>query len=66
MVTIDRNAHLDDLADFITCHHACGQLTGDPTEPAAQGYMLTVGRGCGVVFMRWVTPQEAAWELILS
>jgi hypothetical protein len=54
---------LDDVAEFITHHRPCGQLTGDATEPEANGYMVTVGCSCGVTFMRWVTPEEAADEL---
>jgi hypothetical protein len=42
------------------------RLTGDATEPGANGYMLTVDCSCGVVFMRWVTPAAAAEELALS
>jgi hypothetical protein len=46
---------LADLADFVTRHRACGQLTGDATEPAPEGYMLSVACSCGVTFLRWVT-----------
>jgi len=44
----------------------CGQLTGDATEPEANGYMVTVGCSCGVAFLRWVTLEEAAMELEMS
>jgi hypothetical protein len=50
---------LADLAEFVTRHRPCGQLTGDATEPAANGYMVTVTCSCGVVFLRWVTPEDA-------
>ena len=43
---------LAELADFVTRHRPCGQLTGDATEPGANGYMVTVGCSCGVVFRR--------------
>jgi hypothetical protein len=59
-------ADLADLADFVTRHRACVQLTGDATEPEANGYMVTVACSCGGVFMRWVTPEEAADELVMS
>src|SRR5262249_14727942 len=36
---------------------------GDATEPASNGYRLTVACACGVVFERWVTPQEAYADL---
>ena len=39
---------LADLADFVTSHRPCGQVTGDATEPAAEGYLVTVGCSCGV------------------
>jgi hypothetical protein len=55
-----------DLADFVTRHRPCGLLTGDATEPAPNGYMVTVACSCGVVFMRWVTPEEAMRELVMS
>jgi hypothetical protein len=57
---------LADLADFVTRRRPCGQLTGDATEPAANGYMVTVACSCGVVFLRWVTPEEAMRELVVS
>jgi len=37
---------LDELADFVARHRPCGQLTGDATEPAPEGYLLTVGCSC--------------------
>ena len=41
-----------------------GGLTGDATEPASNGYRLTVACPCGVVFERWVTPEEADADLL--
>jgi hypothetical protein len=41
---------LAELADFVTRHRPCGQLTGDATEPGANGYTPTVGCGGGVRF----------------
>jgi hypothetical protein len=52
---------LADLPDFITDH---GPLTADATEPAWNGYLLTVACLCGVVFGRWVTPLDADADLI--
>jgi hypothetical protein len=57
---------LAELGDFVTRHRPCGQLTGDATEPAPNGYMLSVAYSCGVTFLRWVTPEEAMRELVLS
>jgi hypothetical protein len=54
------------LTAFVTRHLSCGQLTAETTEPRANGYMLSVTCPCGVTLMRWVTPAEAARELVLS
>ena len=37
-----------DLQAFIHNHRPHGPLTGDPTEPAWNGYLLTVACPCGV------------------
>ncbi len=55
---------LADLEDFIHDHRPHGTLTADATEPAWNGYLLTVACPCGVVFERWVTPVEAETDLI--
>ncbi len=54
------------LADFVTRHRLCGPLTGDATEPGPDGYMLSGVCSRGVVFLRWVTREEAERELVLS
>ena len=36
---------------------------GDAGEPRANGYEVTVACACGVTFVRWITPAEAAEEL---
>ena len=41
---------LSDLTDFIKSHHPHGPLTADATEPAWNGYLLTVPCSCSVVF----------------
>ena len=50
---------LTDLEDFVADHGQHGTLTGDATAPAWNGYLLSVACSCGVVFERWVTPEEA-------
>jgi ATP-dependent DNA ligase len=55
---------LADLEQFASEHHAHGPLTADATEPAWNGYLLTVVCSCGVVFRRWVTPEAADAELL--
>ena len=39
-------------------------LTCNATEPAWNGYLLTVVCPCGVVFERWVTPEDADADLV--
>jgi len=39
-------------------------LTVDATEPAWNGYLLTIACPCGVVFERWVTPLDAELDLL--
>jgi len=55
---------LADLEEFVHDHRWHGPLTGDATEPAWSGYLLTIACPCGVVFGRWVTPQEADADLL--
>jgi len=47
---------LTDLTDFLYAHRPHSPLTADTTEPAWNGYQLTVACPCGVVFERWVLP----------
>jgi len=55
---------LADLEQFVRDHRPHGGMTGDATEPASNGYRLTVACACGVVFERWVTPQNADEDLV--
>jgi hypothetical protein len=55
---------LTDLAEFVYDHRPHGPLTADATEPAWNGYLLTVMCPCGVVFERWVTPEDADADLL--
>ena len=48
------------LEEFVYAH---GPLTADATEPAWNGYLLAVACPGGVVFERWVTPEEADVDL---
>jgi hypothetical protein len=52
-----------DLEEFVHDHRPHGPMTGDATEPAWNGYLLTVTCPCGVVFQRWVTPGMAREDL---
>ena len=55
---------LADLEEFARDHRPHGGLTGDATQPAWNGYRLTVARSCGVTFERWVTPEDADADLV--
>jgi hypothetical protein len=55
---------LTDLEEFIADHRPHGSLTADATEPAWDGYLLTVACPCGRVFGRWVTPEDAELDLL--
>jgi hypothetical protein len=53
-----------DLEEFVHNHHSHGSLTADATEPAWNGYLLTVACPCDVVFARGVTPEDADADLL--
>jgi hypothetical protein len=55
---------LRDLADFIVDHCPHGSMTPDATEPAWNGYLLTVTCPCGVVFERWIAQVDAELDLL--
>jgi len=55
---------LADLQGFVSDHRPHGPLTADATEPAWNGYLLTVACVCGGVFERWVTPEDADVDLL--
>ncbi len=55
---------LADLQGFVSDHRPHGPLTADATEPAWNGYLLTVAWPYGVTFGRWVTPWDAELDLL--
>lgn len=55
---------LADLEEFVQDHSPHGRLSADAKELAWNGYLLTVACPYGVVFERWVTPQDAAVDLV--
>jgi hypothetical protein len=57
-------ALLAELEEFVSNHRPHGTQTCDTTEPAWDGYLLTVTCPCAVVFKRWVTPLDAEVDLI--
>jgi hypothetical protein len=50
---------LADLEAYVRDHRPHGPLIAHAIEPAWNGYLLTVACPCGVVFGRWVTPEDA-------
>ena len=52
-----------ELEVFVHDHDSHGSLTSDATEPAWNGYMLTVACPCAVVFGRRVTPEDTDLDL---
>jgi hypothetical protein len=59
------SAPLDDLREFVDDHRRHGPMAADATEPAWNGYLLTVACPCGEVFERWVAPQDADRDLLV-
>jgi hypothetical protein len=55
---------LADLQEFVADHRPHGPLTADATEPAWNGYLVTVACLCGVTFKRWVTPLDVELDLV--
>ena len=53
----------DEIEAFIRQHRDDSQLVGDATEPLPSGYQLIITCPCGVMFVRWVTPEDAAIDL---
>ena len=55
-----------DLEDFLQTHRPHGRLESDMGDLTANGYRLAVACcSCGVTFHRWVTPREAAEDLVV-
>jgi hypothetical protein len=54
-----------DLEEFVQDHRPHGVLVADASPPGPNGHRLEVGCPCGVVFERWVTPEDAGVQLSL-
>jgi hypothetical protein len=55
---------LAELEEFVRDHRPRSGMRGDATQPASNGYRLMVACACGVVFERWVTPEDAHDDLL--
>jgi hypothetical protein len=53
----------DEIEVFIREHRDHGPLVGYATEPLPNGYQVTVACACRVVFIRGVSPDDAAIDL---
>jgi len=54
-----------DLEHFVEGHQSHGSLTSDTGALTPNAYRLTVACCCGVTFERWITPEEAARDLVV-
>ena len=55
---------LADLEALLHDHYPHGPSTADASEPAWNGYLLTVACPCGVTFEPWVTAEDAELDLL--
>ena len=55
-----------DLEEFAQTHCPHGDLTYWTTPPTPKGYQVRVACPFGVIFERWVLPQDAAKNLLHS
>jgi hypothetical protein len=56
-----------ELQTFAVEHRKCaGNRRADASLPTPAGYSLRVECGCGEVFTRWVTPEDADEDLVRS
>jgi hypothetical protein len=53
-----------ELADFVIGHRPHGPLTAATGALTPNGYRLSIACMCGLTFERWITPEEAARDLL--
>lgn len=53
-----------ELADFLAGHRPHGPLTAATGALTPNGYRLSIACMCGLTFERWITPEEAARDLL--
>jgi hypothetical protein len=54
-----------ELADFVVGHRPHGPLIAATGPLTPNGYRLTVACQCKETFGRWITPEEAAQNLVV-
>ncbi len=55
-----------EIEEFVQVHRPCGELFWWTSPPTPKGYQVRVACPCGVVFERWVLPQDAGEDLLGS
>jgi len=55
-----------EVEEFVQEHHQDGELTVWTTSPTRKGYRVRIACPCGVLFERWILPQDAGDDLLLS
>ena len=53
-----------ELADFVAGHRPHGPLAAATGALTPNGYRLSIACMCGLTFERWITPEEAARDLL--
>jgi len=58
-----------ELQHFISSHERCapsGVAVDAAAAPGADGYELCASCGCGASFQRWVSPEDARYDMIFT
>ena len=53
-----------EIQRFLTEHRDCGEPTKEAGRPSADGYRIHVACPCGALLDRWVTPEDARYDLV--
>ncbi len=54
------------LRAFAVDHRSCGELRGDADPITPEGYEVWVSCSCGARLEQWVSPEDAAEDLLRS
>ncbi len=55
-----------EVEEFVKAHRPCGRPTWWADQPTPEGYRVRIACPCGVLFGRWVFPQDAEEDLVQS
>jgi len=53
-----------EIQRFLAEHRDCGEPTKEAGRPSADGYRIHVACPCGALLDRWVTPEDARYDLV--